>query len=93
MKFHKFDNDDDDYDDDPEFDEDEMDPEMMAEMYRENQELREADLRLSEKHLRVELLAKAIAVAEKSWTWFLLPEAMKLRKVGEIYRGLKNLTD
>lgn len=66
---------------------------MMADAFAKSNENREAEIKLAEKHMRTELLEKAIGVAKSNWFWAWMPNSMKLQKISEAYDTLKMLVD
>lgn len=91
MRFENFDN---DHDDDEDFEEGaEISPEMMANVLEQSTKNREEEVRLANKHLKSELLDKAIFACKNSWLWGFLPHTCRLQQLAETYEILKKLSE
>ncbi len=80
----------DSYDDDEdEFEEAEA--ELMADALAQSTKNREEEIKLANRHLKSEMMDKAIFICKSNFFWSILPQAVKMKQIAETYENLEKL--
>lgn len=65
--------------------------EMIAEAFEQSNKNRTAEIKLAGKHLKADLLDRALLTAKSGCLWYFLPHAVKLKMVAEAYETFSKL--
>lgn len=82
-------NNDDDDDDDEEYEE--VEAEIMAEALAQSNKNREEEINLAKKHLKYDLMDKAMSICRGGWFWGFLSHSTRLKQIAETFDTLQRL--